>query len=378
MDEKILFVDDDVNLLSSMQRQLRKQFDLDTAVGPEEGLTALNDNGPYAVIVSDLRMPGMDGIQLLAKVRSISPNTIRVMLTGNADLDSAMSAVNEGHIFRFIAKPIQPEMLAKILEASIEQYRLVTAEQTLLRNTLSGCVRMMTEVMSIVSPEAFSQSARLAKYVSHVARKLEIQDAWQFELAAMLSQIGCVATPQALLRKAHTGMLLTAEEQSVVRNQAAVAHRMLAHIPRLEQIADIVASQQDTWQPQDVSGSPTQQEVIKLGAQLLRASLDFDNLVNRGVSIGTAVRTLSHESSGHDPAIIAALASIENATDEQEITAIQLDNAKPGMVLAQDVIDTSGKVIGKKGQEVTNAMLERLRNEATDPQSQAQIYVLAA
>ena len=94
MAEKILCVDDELNILLSLQRQLRKRFHLESALGPEKALATIERDGPYAVIVSDLQMPGMNGLELLAKVREMAPETVRIMLTGQADLATAIAAVN--------------------------------------------------------------------------------------------------------------------------------------------------------------------------------------------------------------------------------------------------------------------------------------------
>ena len=136
MSDKVLFVDDDANILNAYTRQLRKQFRIETAQGGEQGLAAVTDQGPYAVIISDLRMPGMDGIQFLSRVREIAPDSVRMMLTGHADLEVTTEAVNEGNIFRFLTKPCNSEVLAKAIAAGIEQYRLVIAERELLEKTL--------------------------------------------------------------------------------------------------------------------------------------------------------------------------------------------------------------------------------------------------
>ena len=115
MHHRILIVDDEKNLLEAIQRKLRKHFKIETALGPEEGLKALTNRGPFAVVISDLRMPGMDGIQFLSRVKEILPDTVRMMLTGNADLENAIEAVNEGNIFRFLTKPCSPNVLAKAI-----------------------------------------------------------------------------------------------------------------------------------------------------------------------------------------------------------------------------------------------------------------------
>jgi serine phosphatase RsbU (regulator of sigma subunit) len=127
--DKILFVDDDANLLASFRRQLRKQFQIETAIGGSEGLDLVEQNGPYSVIVSDFRMPHMDGIEFLTRVREIAPDTVRIMLTGNADMQAAIQAVNEGNIFRFLTKPCSADVLGESLNTGIEQYQQVTRER---------------------------------------------------------------------------------------------------------------------------------------------------------------------------------------------------------------------------------------------------------
>src|SRR5579872_894961 len=148
MSEKVLFVDDDANILSAYQRHLRRHVALDTALGGLEALSRIADGGPYAIVISDMRMPEMNGVEFLTKVRTLAPNTVRMMLTGNADQKTAMDAVNEGCIFRFLTKPCSPETLTQAIDAGMEQYRLITAEAELLEKTLTGSMAMVTEMMA--------------------------------------------------------------------------------------------------------------------------------------------------------------------------------------------------------------------------------------
>ena len=127
---KILLVDDEPSVLEGLQRQFRKQFCLYTAPGGQQGLTTVRVLGPFAVVVSDCRMPSMDGIQFLDLVKKIAPNTVRIMLTGNNDLHTAMEAVNRGEIFRFLTKPCEPEIFSKALEDGIKQYQLNLSKKT--------------------------------------------------------------------------------------------------------------------------------------------------------------------------------------------------------------------------------------------------------
>ena len=135
MNAKLLFVDDDESLLASYKRQLRKQFQIETAVGGREALELIEQNGPYAVIVSDYRMPFMDGIEFLARVREIAPDTVRIMLTGSGDMQAAIQAVNEGNIFRFLTKPCSIDVQGESLNTGIEQYQQITRERDYNKKT---------------------------------------------------------------------------------------------------------------------------------------------------------------------------------------------------------------------------------------------------
>lgn len=152
MSEKILFVDDDTNILDAYKRQLRKEFNIATANSGELGLETLRSGGPYAVVVSDYQMPGMDGVEFLSRVRGIAPDTIRMMLTGHADLQTAMEAINDGHIFRFLTKPCKPYQLSMAIEAGIEQYELVKkkhdlAESRIVEETLRKTLDRLEQIM---------------------------------------------------------------------------------------------------------------------------------------------------------------------------------------------------------------------------------------
>jgi len=135
---RILFVDDDQAVLDSLRRSLCRCYDVATARGPVEGLAVLAEKGPFAVVVSDLRMPGMDGVEFLRRTKAACPSAVAIMLTGHGDLTAAMSAVNEGHIFRFLTKPCPIPTLSRALDAALEHYQLAATERELLRVTLEN------------------------------------------------------------------------------------------------------------------------------------------------------------------------------------------------------------------------------------------------
>jgi len=201
MTREVLLVDDDSNLLATYKRYLRKRFRIETATSGEQGLEVIDSQGPFAVIVSDLRMPGMDGIQFLSLAKARAPDSVCMMLTGYADLQTAIKAVNTGSIFRFLTKPCQPETLVVSLRAGIARYRLITAERELLERTLGRCVEVLTEILALVDPAAFSRAVRIKHCVRDITFQLQLPNLWQFEMAAMLSQIGCITLPPDVLEK---------------------------------------------------------------------------------------------------------------------------------------------------------------------------------
>ncbi len=210
---RVLLVDDEPALLEGIQRSLRKLVDLHTAPSGAAGLLVLAESGPFALVVSDMRMPLMNGAQFLAKVREQSPDTVRMILSGQADLQATIAAVNEGQIYRFLCKPCPTEQLLASIQDGLEQHRLIGAEKVLLEQTLSGCVTMLIEILGMVSSGASSRAARLREYTLCLAKTMQLADRWEWGLSAFLSQIGCVALPKELLSKFEAGQLMTDDER---------------------------------------------------------------------------------------------------------------------------------------------------------------------
>src|ERR1700729_3279018 len=138
MNQRVLFVDDEPNVLEGIQRTLRKQVELKTASSGAEALRLIGESGPFALVVSDMRMPVMNGAQFLAKVREQEPDTVRMILSGQADFQSTIAAVNEGPIYQFLRKPCPSEELLAAVQDGLNQHRLLTVEKVLLEQTLSG------------------------------------------------------------------------------------------------------------------------------------------------------------------------------------------------------------------------------------------------
>lgn len=365
MADRIMCVDDDHNILAAYRRVLhRTGFEVVTAVGGEEGLGTLAESGPFAVVLSDMRMPGMDGIRFLMKVKERAPDTVRMMLTGHADLQTATDAVNEGNIFRFLRKPCPKDVLIGAMTAGVRQYQLITAERSLLEETLNASVKVLTDVLALVNPIAFGRASRIRLYVQHIVRELQLPDAWRFETAAMLSQIGWVTLPPEALEKIYAAQDLSPEEESALAAHPEVAGRLLANIPRLEDVAHMIARQEEPFCWHRLQDGPSHREVSALGGHILKVALGLDRLVTRGVSPGSAIEQLRSQPKEFDPGIVATLEGLRMRTASSRLEALDVAALDVGMILEQDVRSLRGQLLITKGQEVTFPVLERLRHWA--------------
>jgi len=156
MKDKVLLVDDDEMLLAGLKRQLRNHFRIETAINGEEALRMVEENGPYAVVVSDYMMPGMNGIELLRHVKITSPDTIRMMLTGSADMSTAIKAVNEGSIYKFHPKPCPAQTLGSAIQSGIEEYLKVTTDQTQLKKVQKSLAKA-SKIQRMLMPKSDPQ-----------------------------------------------------------------------------------------------------------------------------------------------------------------------------------------------------------------------------
>ncbi|RMH02890.1 MAG: response regulator [Nitrospirae bacterium] len=378
--ERILLIDDESNVLEAYQRQLRKDmahlFTLYTAKSGAEALEILTVHGPFAVVVSDYRMPGMDGIEVLARIRDVSPDTVRMMLTGHADFDTAIHAVNKGEIFRFLTKPCAPDILRGALEAGIQQYRLIRAEKELLEGTLTGCLEALADVLALVNPEAFGKASRLKRYVSGLAQHMGLSDLWLLESAAALSQIGCVILPDSLLTKLNAGEPLTPNELQAYAQHPCTGADILSNIPRMEKIAEIIKYQHKHF---DGTGTPCDSkkgEEIPLGSRLLKVALDFDTLRMQDLPRSEAYERLQARKGWYDPAVLEALKAAFVPEQKFKLETLRLSELQPHMVLADGIFDDKGHLLVAKGQVLTEWIVTRLKHMSSDRHIKEPIRVI--
>jgi CheY-like chemotaxis protein len=355
VNKRVLCVDDEANVLDAFRRTLRRDFEISVADGGEVALSMLASERPFAVVLSDMRMPGMNGIELLSRVKEIAPDSVRMMLTGNSDQQTAMDAVNGGSVFRFMTKPCSPEEMIANLNAGVEQYRLITAEKQLLEQTLNQSLQVMLDILSIVNPTAFSRSGRVKKLARELGEHLEIERIWELEFAAMLSQIGCVAVPEEILERIAQGQPLSNRETALYSRHPEVGRDLINRIPRMENVAEIIANQNRRFSPVASAND--------LCGAILHAVLDHDRYVFGGMTPEMAFSTMRERSENYDPRVLTALdAYLKASTVKFENAELPVTELQPGMYLDKPLLTLRGSTLLPAGQEITSSLILRLMN----------------
>ena len=256
-EHRVLLVDDDPHILSDFKRQLKGKYQVETAGSGEDALQRIEKEDPFAVIISDNRMPGICGIELLSRVRTSSPDTVRIMLTGHADLETAIDAVNSGYIFRFLTKPCPPEILAKAVEAGIEQYQLIMAERELhtlrkLKLAMEGIIMGFSTIVETRDPYTAGHQERVTRLSVAIAEVMGLDEDRipALRLAAMVHDIGKIYVPADFLNKPGK---LSEVEYSILWTHPTIGRDILKSVDFVWPISKIVMQHHERM---DGSGYP--------------------------------------------------------------------------------------------------------------------------
>jgi response regulator RpfG family c-di-GMP phosphodiesterase len=335
---------------------------VETAVGGALGLEVLKTKGSFAVVMSDLRMPEISGVDFLAKARLIAPDATRVLLTGYGDVDSAIAAVNDGNIFRFLTKPCATEILVKALVAAADQHRLITSEKVLLEQTLRGSIKTLTEILALANPAAFGRATRIRQSLSELMGHFQIKETWAVEVAAMLSQIGYVTLPPKTQEKLYQCEPLTPAEQDMIDRVPQVTDQLLMNIPRLELVREILHLHQRKFGGERTVRDSVMADSLPWGARALKIALDFDLLASAPEK-NHSIEVLCSRVGWYDPTILKAFVELRGATHRAvQIRETKLRDIQVGMTFDEDIRSSKGVLLIARGQEVTPSLLERVRN----------------
>lgn len=305
-------------VLEGLRDTLRHHFEVRSAGSGAEALVLLKESPrDFAIVISDMQMPGMSGSLFLREVRRLAPLAVRMLLTGYADSEAAISAVNDGQIARFLTKPCDRDELRQACASALWEYRMRKTERELLEQTLHGSVKALTEVVALAAPALSEQSARVKELVAALAEQGGWSDAWDIEVAAQLAQVGAVTLPAETAEKLSSGAPMTGDERAMVARIPAATHRILANIPGLDGVLQILRHQHRRTDSIETEG------MLPVGARMLRIATDFTALERASACPRTALETMGGRSGAYDAPLLEALAvTVASETRAPEGAAI--------------------------------------------------------
>jgi hypothetical protein len=243
------------------------------------------------------------------------------------------------------------------VETHLKLRRAQQAEHDLLERTLGGAVGALWELVQLTSPLLAARSHAIRAIVLRVTKRTEIKDPWQYELAATLCLLGCIAVPDEVFEKGYCGLDLSSAEERIFRAHPERAASLLSHIPRLEAVIEIVRGQQ------------------KPGATVLHCALELDRRIYRGVAAQAALAEL-RSFRRFDARMLDALEGYSPQQAEFEVRRLSVRGLRAGMIIEEDVMTKDGNLlILKAGTVLTDMWIERLDNFAKTRGAQEAIGV---
>ena len=401
---KILCVDDEPNILSALRRLFRaKGYHVQIALGGDEGLSLMEEE-KFDLVISDMRMPEMDGAKFLELVRQRWPDCIRILLTGYSDIQSIVAAVNGGEIHRYIAKPWDENdivmvvrqalerkflmdekiRLEKLAQEQNEQLRLlnISLEDKVLERTAK--LKSANEKLKdsfITSIKVFSSLIEMrggklvghSRQVAYLARKIanhmqmtatEVQDVF---VAGLLANIGKIGFTDELLDIPVTQ--LTAEQLRQYHKHTLRAEQVLTPFEDLQIVSKILRSQHERF---DGTGYPDglSREAILPGARILAVAVDYDALqtgitANRKMSAEEAQgMIIRNEGSRYDPKVIASFKHVLNPQTtivREDDFEVPIKSLCKGMVLSADLYSHDGVLLLPAEYVLTDSLVQKIR-----------------
>ncbi len=368
---QILCIDDDPDLLDGLALSLRRLGEVHTAPDGDNALILAAQLPRLAVVLCDMRMPGRNGAEVLSAFREQHPETTRILLTGYADIPSAISAVNQGNLFRFLSKPASNDVLQKAVYDGIKQHQLVIAERQLLTQTLRGSVEALSEALAMSSPAVFGQAKRVATLVKACAEEQYGQSDWMMESAAFLINLGLVGLPTEVQEKVLERQQLDLDEKELLDQAHLRTMHLLTNIPRLEQLRDLLRFIQPKTGGQ--LETPTDQHgLLREKAALIRAIIVYVSYESAGQTMPSALNKImqKHPLSERLLAVIRKQVGDSLLVDCQVSLPINL--LRPGMILNKALYTPSGIMVAPAGYQIMEGFSLRLM--ALLPKAKEQLY----
>lgn len=351
-------MDDEESILRGFQLNLRKDFELHLAANGREGLEVFERENGFALVLSDMRMPEMDGASMLSKIKAIDPEVVTVLLTGHTDFESAIAAVNEGNVFRMLSKPCPPETLIKVLKDGLAQHDLVISKRILLDQTLRGAVDALAQSLSTAKPLFFGRAQRVRRMAKEIGEKLKVPNAWRLDVASVFSQLSYISIPESVSEDVYHNRKLSLEVKEMVKKLPEDTQKIIQKIPGLEEVGEILNKLDIQYRFEVLD-----HEGIRLSASILRVALDYDYYEQQGHDRNLIVQTLASRTNEYDPTITATLSELILIEGQSyQLQEISFKKLEIGMRLAQDLKLDDGMLVASSGADIDGQLLKVIKN----------------
>ena len=355
----IMIVDDTPANLKLLEDMLRQNGYEVRAFPRGRFALAAAGQAPPDLIMLDINMPEMNGYEVCERLKS-NPRTSGIPVIFLSALNATEDKVKG---FRsggadYVSKPFQFEEVLARIETHLKLRRAQQAEHDLLERTLGGAVETLWELVHLTSPALAIRSAAIRDIALRIASRMGMADRWQYDLAARLCLIGCIALPDDVFERAYCGQALSPEDDRMFQAHPERAARLLSKIPRLEVVAEMIRRQQ---KPE--AESPFMEQSEK-GARMLHLALELDRRIYRGITPASALAEL-RLSIGFDGGMMDALKCYTPPQAVFDVRRLTIRALRVGMVLEDDVTSADGGIlILKAGTTLSETWIERLENFA--------------
>lgn len=392
----ILFIDDNMDLIQDLAQHFFNKYNVVTAQDGEEGLKIIERQGPFAAVICNIKMPGMDGVTFLYKVRKLSPNTRRIIMSSVADHETLIRVINKARIYHFVQKPCPTAMLEMIMDKAVDRYRFISAQRDIIDQTINSVTQAYRDILAMTNPVAYSRSSRVASIVAQMAKQLSLANSWLYELAGMLSQVGCVRIPVETMEKVFTNQTLNSIDQKLLSEYPRWSYELVKDLPKMDMASEMILKQKEDFTGPKLSVAPTlsdeEKEAIEagtmpkpepfdpylrenltefgdiklrppneVGAELLKVAVDFETLISSGHDIEGAIEALKNRNKDtvYNPLIINTLSKIKLPEVQKKIIEIPINQLSKHMTFEHDVLSKCGALLARKGKSY-NATYQEL------------------
>lgn len=354
---KILMVDDDVRVLNGYKRILGKDFDVKMARDPVVGLKILKSEDDIAVIISDYMMPKVDGNLFFKVAKEISPDSIRIMLSGNADLTTAVSSINKSSVYKLLIKPFPATELKKIIFEAIKIYNKNIELKDIEDNIFLVASSIIKNLVAMLSPRDGFFVNNITYITKIIVHKLPYLKPKKIIIASYLSQLGFINLPDEIKSKIYNKKQLNADEVKALEEHPIFAKKIVMKKAFLIDIAKGISYQNKTF----VQASSIKDKLTADIAMVLKAAIDYTLDLIYYDSNKRAIKELKRNFMLYDPKILKILEEyVLSLGDNYNIIEISPMDAKEGMIIARDFFNTSNELLITKGSIVTSTIKLKL------------------